>query len=71
MKLLHVSQLVRITCAVARRFSKFWLAWRRAKFFSGDGGAEGCRLAPAANSAAEGSRDYCNNIMSRLVFNTK
>jgi len=48
MKLLHVSQLVRITCAVARRFSKFWLAWRRANFFSGDGGAEGCRLAPAA-----------------------
>ena len=40
MKLLHVSQLVRITCAAARRkncggggFSKFRLAWRRAEFF--------------------------------------
>jgi len=38
MKLLHVSQLVRITCAAACRkncggFSKFRLAWRRAEFF--------------------------------------
>ena len=50
MKLLHVSQLVRITCAAARHkncggFSKFRLAWRRAEFFSGGGGAAGCRLA--------------------------
>jgi len=40
MKLLPMSQLVRITCAAARRkncggggFSKFRLAWRRADFF--------------------------------------
>jgi len=40
MKLLYVSQLVRITCAAARRkncggggFSKFRLAWRRAECF--------------------------------------
>ena len=55
MKLLHVSQLVRITCAAARHkncggggFTKFRLAWRRAEFFSGGGGAAGCRLAAAA-----------------------
>ena len=55
MKLLHVSQLVRITCAAVRHkncggggFTKFRLAWRRAEFFSGGGGAAGCRLAAAA-----------------------
>jgi len=61
MKLLHVSQLVRITCAAARRkncgggggFSKFRLTWRRAEFFSG-GGAAGCRLAAAEGSTMVG-----------------
>jgi len=57
MKLLHVSQLVRITCASACRkncggggFSKFRLAWRRRQIFSGGGGAAaaGCWLAAAA-----------------------
>jgi len=58
MKLLHVSQLVRITCAAACRknccgggFSKFRLAWRRTDFFSGGSGAAGAGW--RRNSAAE------------------
>jgi len=64
MKLLHVSQLVRITCAAARRkncggdfcgggFSKFRLAWRRAEFFPAAAARQGAGW--RRNSAAEGS----------------
>jgi len=60
MKLLHVSQLVRITCAAARHkncggegFSKFRLAWRRADFFPAAAARQGAGW--RRNSAAEGS----------------
>jgi len=62
MKLLHVSQLVKITCAVARRkncggggFSKFRLAWRRAEFFPAAAARQGAGWLRRRNSAAEGS----------------
>jgi len=71
MKLLHVSQLLRITCAAARRkncgscgFSKFWLAWRRANFFPAAARqGSGWRR----NSAAEGSTAFVS--MSALREN--
>jgi len=61
MKLLHVSQLVRITCAAARRkncggggFSKFRLAWRRAKLFPAAAARQSAGWRRRRNSAAEG-----------------
>jgi len=60
MKLLHVSQLVRITCAAAHRkncggggFSKFRLAWLRAEIFPAAAAWQGAGW--RRNSAAEGS----------------
>jgi len=35
-------------CVGVGGFRKCWLAWRRADFFSGGGGASWCRLAAAA-----------------------
>ena len=62
MKLLHVSQLLRITCAAARRkncggggFCKFRLAWRRAYFFPASAARQGASWRRRRNSAAEGS----------------
>ena len=61
MKLLHVSQLVKITCAAARRkncggVSKFRLAWQRAKFFPAAAVArQGVGWLRWRNLAAEGS----------------
>jgi len=61
-KLLHVSQLVRITCAAARRkncdgggFSKFRLARRRAEFLPAAAARQGAGWRRRRNSAAEGS----------------
>jgi len=69
MKLLHVLQLVRITCAAVRHkncggggFSKFRLAWRRAKFFPAAAAWQGAGWLRRRNSAAEGSSN-----MFRLI----
>jgi len=51
MKLLHVSQLVRITCAeiaAAAASATFGCRGGTPIFFSGGGGAAGCKLAAAA-----------------------
>jgi len=66
MKLLHVSQLVRITCAAARRkncggggFSKLRLAWRRAEFLPAAAARQGAGWRRRRrNLAAEGSDSY-------------
>jgi len=67
MKLLHVLQLVRITCAAVRHkncggFSKFRLAWRRAKFFPAAAAWQGAGWLRRRNSTAEGSSN-----MFRLI----
>jgi len=61
-KLLHVSQLVRIICAAARRkncggggFSKFRLAWWRAEFFPAAAARQGAGWRRRQNTAPEGS----------------
>jgi len=64
MKLLRVSQLVRITCAAACRknccgggFSKFRLAWRRTDFFL----AAAARQVPAGGGIRRLRLRHCTN----------
>ena len=69
MKLQHVSQLVRITCARGG-FSKFRLAWMRAEFFLAAAARQGAdwRL----NSVAEGSTTWTRvSDASAVTFSIK
>jgi len=75
MKLLHASQVVRITCASARRkncggggFSKFRLAWRRAEFFSAARQRAGWRrrrLSGLAHNKKLSATDASVNLLTR------